>query len=149
MSADTVADPRSLPSRLGRDEGATTSLLEISNAMVRLYKGAFGRGPTKARTMLAAPDTVVVVLEDALNVAERTMLGLGEIDRLREYRLVVQQALEEPARSVVEGALGRRTLAYITGFDPRRGVAISVFTLEPTAVVNGGHGAAVRGGELR
>ena len=28
-------------------------MLEISNAMVRLYKEAFGRGPTKARAQFA------------------------------------------------------------------------------------------------
>ena len=99
--------------------------------------------------MHAAPDALVVLLEDALNVAERTLLGLGEIDRLRDSRLVVQQALEEPARSVVERALGRQTLAYITGFDPSRGVAINVFTLKPAAVVNGDHGSADRFGDAR
>jgi uncharacterized protein YbcI len=142
MSAELVADNSFSPSRLGHEAATATPLLEISNAMVRLYKEAFGRGPTKARTMLAAPDTVVVVLEEAFTAAERTLLGLGEIDRLREYRLLVQQALEEPARSIVEGALGRHTLAYITGFDPTRGVSINVFTLQPAVVADGNQDAA-------
>jgi uncharacterized protein YbcI len=142
MSAAVVADNSFSARRVGRDASAATPLLDIGNAMVRLYKEAFGRGPTKARATPAAPDMVVLVLEDALNVAERTLLGLGEIDRLRELRLVVQQALEEPARAVVEGALGRKTLAYITGFDPRRGVAMSVFILQPKPGVNGARGSA-------
>jgi Na+-translocating membrane potential-generating system (MpsC) len=41
-------------------------MLEISNAMVRLYKEAFGRGPTKARAQFAGPDTLVVMLESSL-----------------------------------------------------------------------------------
>lgn len=61
---------------------------------------------------------------------------MGEVEALRKSRLVVQEALEERARSAVEGVLERRTLAFITGFDPRQGVAVNVFTLEPAAVVN-------------
>jgi uncharacterized protein YbcI len=149
MSAKTIADNSFSPSRLGPEAAIAVPLLEISNAMVRLYKDAFGRGPTKARAMLAGTDVVLVVLGDGFTAAERTLLALGEVDRLRESRLVVQQALEEPARSVVERALGRETIAYITGFDPRRGVAINVFTLEPAAVANGNQGATDRAGEAR
>jgi uncharacterized protein YbcI len=116
--------------------------------MVRLYKEAFGRGPTNARAMLATPETVVVVLEDALTTAEQTLLVLGEIDRLLELRLVLQQALEEPARSLVEGALGRRTLAYITGLDPRRGVAINVFNAQ-AAAEDRDHNSAAHADEAR
>jgi uncharacterized protein YbcI len=136
MSVQSVADNGFSPSRPGRDASASAPLLEISNAMVRLYKDAFGRGPTKARTMFAGPDTVVVVLEDGFTVAERTLLGLGEVEALRKSRLAVQEALEERARSMVEGALGRRSLAFITGVDPRRGVVVNVFTLEPAAVAD-------------
>ena len=43
-------------------------MLQISNAMVRLYKEAYGRGPTKARALFAGPDTLVVLLEDSMTV---------------------------------------------------------------------------------
>jgi uncharacterized protein YbcI len=120
-----------LQTRPGR--GELSPSLEISNAMVRLYKEAFGRGPTKVRTTFAGPDTVLVLLEDAFTVAERTMLALGRIDELRNSRLVVQEALEEGVRSAVEAALGRRTVAFITGVDQRHGTALNVLTLEPVA----------------
>ena len=42
--------------------------------MVHLYKESFGRGPTKVRTTFAGPDTVVVVLEGAFTVADRTLV---------------------------------------------------------------------------
>ncbi len=70
-------------------------MLEISNAMVRLYKDAFGRGPTKARAQFAGPDTLVVTLESSLTVAERNLVAMGEHQRLREARLFFQYALEE------------------------------------------------------
>jgi uncharacterized protein YbcI len=118
--------------------------------MVQLYKETFGRGPTKARTTFAGPDIVVVLLEDAFTVTERTLLALGETERLRASRLVLQEALEELARSVVESALGRQTLAFITGIDPRHDVAVNVFTLKPSTLADSHQdGAAIRAGAAR
>jgi uncharacterized protein YbcI len=101
--------------------------------MVRLYKEAFGRGPTKARAHFAGPDTLVVVLEDSLTVAERNLVALGEHQRLREARLFFQYALEDQFRAIVEEALGRRTVAFVSGLDTARDVAMEVFTLEPAS----------------
>jgi len=105
-------------------------MLEISNAMVRLYKEAFGRGPTKARAQFAGPDTLVVMLESSLTVAERNLVAMGEHQRLREARLFFQYALEDQFRAIVEQALDRRTVAFISGIDTHRDVAMEVFTLE-------------------
>jgi uncharacterized protein YbcI len=116
----------------GPDPAAPGSpLLHISNAMVRLYKEAFGRGPTKARAQFAGPETLVVLLEDSMTVAERNMAGMGQHERLRDMRHFLQYTLEDEFRRVVEDALGRRTMAFISGFDTRRDVAVEVFTLEP------------------
>lgn len=106
-------------------------MLEISNAMVGLYKEAFGRGPTKARAQFAGPDTLVVILESSLTVAERNLVAMGEQQRLREARLFFQHALEDQFRGIVEQALGRRTVAFVSGIDPDRDVAMEIFTLEP------------------
>lgn len=121
-----------------RQDGASavtdrSPMLEISNAMVRLYKDAFGRGPTKARAQFAGPDTLVVMLESSLTVAERNLVAMGEHQRLREARLFFQYALEDQFRAIVEQALGRRTLAFVSGIDTSRDVAVEVFTLEPAA----------------
>lgn len=106
-------------------------MLEISNAMVRLYKEAFGRGPTKARAQFAGSDTLVVILESSLTVAERNLVAMGEHQRLREARLFFQYALEDQFRQIVEEALGRRTVAFVSGIDTGQDVAVEVFTLEP------------------
>jgi uncharacterized protein YbcI len=119
-----------------QENGATATtdrspMLEISNAMVGLYKEAFGRGPTKARAQFAGHDTLVVILEDSLTVAERNLVAMGEHQRLREARLFFQYALEDQFRAIVEQALGRRTVAFVSGIDTSRDVAMEVFTLEP------------------
>src|SRR5579862_9642117 len=92
-------------------------MLEISNEMVRLYKEAFGRGPTKARAQFAGPDALLVILESSLTVAERNLVAMGEHRRLREARLFISDALEDQLRAIVEQGLGRRTLAYVSGID--------------------------------
>ncbi len=61
--------------------------MAVSNAMVRLYKEQFGRGPTKARTNFAGPDTIVCTLEDSMTPAERNMVALGDHQRLRDGRV--------------------------------------------------------------
>ena len=112
-----------------RDGG--TPLLEVCNAMVRLYKEAFGRGPTKARAQFAGPDLLVVLLEHTLTVAERNLLAIGQHDRLRELRLITHYALEDELRSIVERTLGRRTVAFMSGIDVRQDVSVELLTLEP------------------
>ena len=106
-------------------------LLEISNAMVALFKEAFGRGPTKARAQFAGHDTLLVILESSLTVAERNLVAIGEHRRLREARMCVSDALQDQFRAIVEQALGRKTLAYVSGIDTARDVTITLFTLEP------------------
>lgn len=110
-------------------------MLELSNAIVRLYKDAFGRGPTKARAQFAGPDTLIVVLENSMTVAERNMVAMGEHERLREARLFFSQALEAELRGIVEQTLARRPVAFISGMDTRHDVAIEVFTFEPVETV--------------
>ena len=62
----------------------------VSNAIVRLHKEQFGRGPTSARADFAGRDTLVCVLEGALLPAERALVELGEEARVRELRTLLQ-----------------------------------------------------------
>jgi uncharacterized protein YbcI len=112
-------------------EPATAPTLEIANAIVQTYKELIGRGPTKARVLFAGADVLVVMLEDTMTVQERTLAALGEQERLRAQRLFLTTAAEDQFRTIVEDALGRRTIARVSGFDIDRDVAAEIFTLEP------------------
>jgi uncharacterized protein YbcI len=113
----------------GRERQAV-DLAEISNAMVRLYKEMFGRGPTKARSDLAGDDILVCTLEDSLTPAERNMAKAGEHQRLRDLRLYFQYASEKEFIGVIEEITGRQVRAFISGMDTHRDVATEVYYLE-------------------
>jgi uncharacterized protein YbcI len=131
----------SSPSREQAPPGASP-LLEIANVMVRLYKDAFGRGPSKARAQFTGSDTLVVLLEDMMTIAERQLLALGEHARVREQRLFLQLALEDTKRSEVERIVRRRALACVSGTDPGHDLAAEIFLLSPN---RGQRKARVRG----
>jgi uncharacterized protein YbcI len=106
-------------------------LQEITNAMVRLYKELFGRGPTKARTNYAGPDTLVATIQNSLTAAERKMLELDEHQRVREIRMFFQHASEAEFTGTVEEITGRKVWAFVSGTDTQRDVSSEVFYLEP------------------
>ena len=107
--------------------------LELSDEMVQLYKRLFGRGPALARTHFAAPDTVVCTLERTFTPAERSLVELGEHQRLREMRLFLQHAREEDFRSAVERITGRRVRGFTSGTDTTGDISCEVYYLEPVS----------------
>ena len=96
-------------------------LQAVSNAMVKLHKEQFGRGPTNARSYFAGPDTLVCTLEDALLPAESTMVNMGEHQRVRESRMFLQVASEEQFVGAVEQLVSRKVRAFASAIDPRPG----------------------------
>src|SRR3954467_10329370 len=105
--------------------------LAVSNAMVKLYKEQFGRGPTKVRTHFAGPDVLVTTLQDSMTPAERNLVAMGEYQRLRDTRMFFQYATEDEFREAVERLTGRKVGAFGSSIDTKRDVSSEVFYLEP------------------
>jgi uncharacterized protein YbcI len=105
--------------------------MQISNDMVRLYKTLFGRGPTKARTNFAGPDTIICTLENSLTQAEQNLVALGEHQRLRDIRMLFQHSSEPEFCESIERISGRKVRAFVSGIDTRHDVSCEVFYLEP------------------
>jgi len=103
---------------------------EISREMVRLYKELYGRGPTKARTEFAGPDIVICSLEDTFTPAERSLVEMGEHQRLRDTRMYFQSATAEKFTVIIERVTGRRVRAFISGLDAGADICAEVFYLE-------------------
>ena len=114
------------------DERPQSVNAAISNEMTRLYKERFGRGPTMTRTHWAGPDVVVVTLEDTLTPVERSLVALGEHQRLRDLRLFFQYASVPGFCEPVESLTGRKVRAFISGIDTEvDGVSTEMFFLHP------------------
>src|SRR4051794_41743219 len=88
------------------DPAQTSVLAAVSNAMVRLHKDQFGRGPTRARTEWAGPDQLVVTLEDTLTPVERRLRAMGEHERLRDTRPLFPEAAQAQPTGGVRGLSG-------------------------------------------
>jgi uncharacterized protein YbcI len=119
------------PPSIGHQERPTLELQEVTNAMVRIYKDLLGRGPTRARSAYAGPDTLIATLEDSLTPSERHLIAMGEHQKVRDTRHLLQQASEHTLVETVERTTGRRVRALVNGIDTRRDVSTEVFYLEP------------------
>ena len=127
MASTSHTDPGGDPG--GSQIGVLTS---ISDEMVRLYKQQFGRGPTRTRTHWARSDTIVVLLEDTLNAAERNLARMGEHQRLRDTRMVFQYATVQDFCEPIERLTGRKVRAFLSGIDTEvDGLSTEMFVLHP------------------
>jgi uncharacterized protein YbcI len=112
-------------------ENAVSPLVAVSNAMVRLHKEQFGRGPTIARSQFAGPDMLLCVLEDALLPAELKMAAMGEQQRVRESRVAFQAATYDEFVEAVERILDRKVRAFGSALDVAQNTVFEAFVLEP------------------
>jgi uncharacterized protein YbcI len=107
-----------------------SSLAEVSNGVVHIFRECYGRGPTKAKTYMF-DNYVVCVLEDILTTVEETLVKNGEAELVRKVRLTFQEAVADRFIKAVEQALGRKVMTYHSQvtFDPPTG--FEFFVLEP------------------
>jgi uncharacterized protein YbcI len=106
-------------------------LTGISNALVRLHKEYYGKGPTKTKTFIV-DDTVVCLLRGGFTPVERTLIASGREDAVRQIRHTFQEAMRTRFTAVVEEILGRRVIAYLSQVHTDPEVSIEVFLLEPS-----------------
>ena len=112
-------------------EAINSQLMQISSAMVRIYKEQFGRGPERARSYYAGPDAIVCFLENTLTPVERTLTTLDEHQRLRDMRMLFQYAAEDDFPRAIEEITGRKVVAFVSGIDTKADLSSELFTLEP------------------
>jgi uncharacterized protein YbcI len=123
-SAGQYEDPRSPGDRVLRD---------ISAGMTRLYREHFGREPETVETHFASPNLLICVLYNSLTPVERTLRDVGETQRLRDLRMILQYSAEFQFRAVVETVTGRRVVGFMSGIDVNLDESCEVFTLAPEA----------------
>jgi uncharacterized protein YbcI len=102
----------------------------ISNAVVHIQRDYLGRGPTKARTSIAE-NTIVVILQDTLTKAERSLVESGDHDEVRRVRQRFQRTMRAELVAAVEALTGRSVLAFMSDTHIEPDLACEVFVLEP------------------
>jgi uncharacterized protein YbcI len=109
--------------------GGQSSLTEISNGAVQLFRRYTGRGPTETRAYTQG-DLVVIVLRNALTSGERAMVEAGhEADVLR-MRAANQEAMRSGLVSLVEEHLGRNVLHFSSHNSVDPDIAVELFVLD-------------------
>lgn len=109
----------------------TSPLVAVSNALGKLHKEQFGRGPRQARSYLAGPDALVCMLEDVLLPAEQKMVRLGQGDRVHDARASFQAATASDFIAAVERIMDRPVRSFASGLDVEADVAYENFMFEP------------------
>lgn len=113
----------------------------ISNAMTKLHREHYGRGPDTVRTILGE-DHVICFLEDIYTPAERTLVEAGELDAVRESRHAFQRAMESRFVDAVEETTGRTVRAFLSQTHIAPDISCEVFVLEPVGGEAGDRGEA-------
>lgn len=110
--------------------GLGVELAEVTRGMVSLHRRFYGKGPTKAKTY-AVNDTLICVLEGGFTTVERTLIDEKDVEAVLQIRRSFQRAMEGQFTEVVENALGRKVIAYMSQIHADPDLAVELFVLEP------------------
>jgi uncharacterized protein YbcI len=114
----------------GHVDGAGGELnASVARAVVRIYRTVCGRGPTKARAMYRG-EVLVVVLEDVLTPAERSLVASGRAEAALELRRKLQTVMRSMLASAVSELTGARVVAMVGATQCDPDVASEVFLLD-------------------
>jgi uncharacterized protein YbcI len=105
-------------------------LADVSNAIVRIHKRFYGKGPVKARAHLSQ-DLLTVILEGGFTRGEQTLQDHGHEQEVVRSRLAMQQSIESEFRIAVESILYRSVRSFMSANDPSNDMQAEVFVLHP------------------
>jgi uncharacterized protein YbcI len=63
---------------------------------------------------------------------ERTLIDEGNVEAVYQIRRSFQEAMEEQFTAVIEEAIGRKVIAYMSQIHQDPDLAVEIFVLEPT-----------------
>jgi uncharacterized protein YbcI len=94
------------------ESGVGEQLAAVTNGIVKLFRDYYGRGPTKAKSYILDDRILVCVLEDTMTRVEKTLADNGHGDKVREVRLVFQEAMAHEFKQTVRDNMGREVIGY-------------------------------------
>jgi len=105
-------------------------LADVSNAIVRIHKQFYGKGPVRARAHLAE-DLLTVVLEGGFTRSEQTLHDHGHEREIMSSRLAMQHSVESEFRAAVETITYRSVRSFMSANDPSNDLQAEIFVLRP------------------
>jgi uncharacterized protein YbcI len=105
-------------------------LADVSNAIVRIHKQYYGKGPVKARAHISH-DLLTVILEGGFTRGEQTLQDHGHAQEVVRSRLAMQQSIESEFRTAVEKILYRSVRSFMSANDPSNDLQAEIFVLHP------------------
>lgn len=102
----------------------------ISNAMVAIQRDYLGRGPTKVRTSLR-DNTVVILMEDTLTRAERSLVNDQKAEMVLNTRASFQATMKSDIVAAVERLTGRTAVAFMSTNHVDPDLACEIIVLAP------------------
>lgn len=101
----------------------------ISNAIVGIFREYYGRGASRARTVMGA-DYVITFLEDIYTPVERTLIEAGRFEAVNETRAAFQETMQERFSGEVERLVGRKVIGFLSQNHVNPDLAVETFILE-------------------
>lgn len=104
-------------------------LAAISNRIVGLLREHYGRGPMKAKTYVL-DDLIVCVLRNGFTAIEKTMVDVGEPDRVVAMRHDFQRMMGERYKETIEELTGRKVVAFLSQAHLDPDITLEVFFVD-------------------
>lgn len=106
------------------------TLADVSNAIVRIHKRFYGKGPVKARAHLSQ-NVLTVILEGGFTRGEQTLQDHGHAQEVVRSRLAMQSSIENEFRTAIESILYRSVRSFMSANDPSNDLQAEIFVLHP------------------
>jgi uncharacterized protein YbcI len=103
----------------------------ISTAVVHVFSDHTGRGPTRARTTIDGR-TVVVVLQDTMTKAERSLVEAGRDAEVLRLRRNFQETMRGDLVAVVERLTASNVKVFMSANHIAPDTAAEIFLLDST-----------------
>jgi uncharacterized protein YbcI len=113
-------------------KGALVS--QLSREIVQLHARLYGRGPTKSRSYLHS-DYAFCLLEEIFTTAERTLIGAGSGEHVRDTRKKFQDAVQPEFVEIVERVTGRKVAVFLSQVDIATNLALEFFLFDGEGAV--------------
>jgi uncharacterized protein YbcI len=104
----------------------------ISTAVVHVFAEHTGRGPTRARTTIDGT-TVVVILQDGMTKAERSLVHAGKHAEVLQLRRSFQETMRDDLVALVEKLTASRVNAFMSANTVAPDAAAEIFLLDSKA----------------